>query len=322
MSYFNKDMYFPFDVTTWDGKKKTITLHSFLYGLLLATHIKKQNKFHSMILVTGAVGAGKTSLAEGIAGIDAHIRKTTISIEKNISWTTEKLIAQTDRNDNYEDVLWWDESIQGAGGRNMALTDIGNKLKKALVTKRTKKHTYIFLIDEIEEYSWKLIKMCTAWIHVEKEYLDRGMFKCFLAKNKIKYLYTQMKVFRHSWGHPDVNCVRPDGVGRFQDFTNIFIDVDEYEKQKIEQTKQIEEEGKKKKEKKEEKEAPRKNSREVMAELKFKELEKHYLGNIGASTAKLAQLTGFNRKWVTDNLAVLKEMYPHVQGGTYNNTTN
>jgi hypothetical protein len=131
-----------------------------------------------------------------------------------------------------------------------------------------------------------------------------------------------MKVFRHSWGHPDVNCVRPDGVGRFQDFSNIFIDAEEYEKQKIEQTKQMEEEGKKKKEKKEEEVLPPKISREDMNFLKLEKIKNEYCGGINTTVAKIAAATRLTQTFVSKNLPVVKAMLPPSKKETYNNTTN
>jgi len=243
------DKYMKFEIKNYKGNPWTLHMHSYLYGVLLGLRTRAKNKWHNLILVTGNVGDGKSSFIQGMAGMNAILRNNYLTLDKNVCWTTDKVIEMTDRNDNYDEEIFWDEAIDGAGGRNMALTTKGNQLKKALITKRTKRHTYFFAIDEVQDYSWKLIKMCTAWFHIESNLLTRGYWKCYTKKNKIKYIYDMMKEQKKTWDSDEIKNCSLDSYGQFDNWENIFFDAKEYEKRKIEETKQQEEDGKKKKEK-------------------------------------------------------------------------
>lgn len=222
---------------------KWVSMHGYLVGMEGAMQYKKQFKLHNLVLVTGDVGSGKTTFTEGFSAVNASNVNSKLTLD-NFAWTTKNLLEFTDKEDNIDMPVIWDESIQGASGRNMALTNEGNKLKMAIVTKRFKRHTYYFLIDEINEYAWKLIKMCDAWIHIKRIGMTRGYFNVYTNKNNIKWLYFQFKYLNRSWNHPDVNKVYPDCVGKFDDWTDLFISESEYEKMKMKETKQLESEDK------------------------------------------------------------------------------
>ena len=167
----------------------------------------------------------------------------------NISWRTEAFIEKTDRGDNVLSPLIWDESIQGINAKNMANSKIGFKLKSAFVTKRFKKHTYYLLVDGVEEYAWKVVKMVDAWIHVISFGFRRGYFNVYVNKSKIEFLYNAFKIYKKSWRSPVVKKIRPDCKGTAMNFGGLFLDEDEYNRRKLEETKQIEEENEKGKKK-------------------------------------------------------------------------
>lgn len=214
-------------------------IHGYLVGLEAAFQLKKKNEFHNLVIVTGDVGTGKSTFIEGMAGFNAYNSGKNLSFE-NVAWATYKFIEYTDNENNVGCPLWWDESIQGATGRIMAITALGNKLKIAFVTKRFKKHTYYLAIDEINEYAWKLIKMADCWIHIKKIGLNRGYFNAFTHKNKIKFLYNAFKFFNKTWSSPEVRKVLPDCKGKFDNWNGLFLDPIEYNRLKLEETKQIE----------------------------------------------------------------------------------
>jgi len=235
-----------FNCTLLDKNDKPITikLDPYIYGILNTTILKKEHKWHNMILVTGNVGDGKSTLVEGMTAVLEALEGRKISFD-NVCWRTEKLIELTDRDDNFNQTIWWDESIQGASGKSMALTSVGDQLKKALVTKRFKRHTYIFVIDEIEEYSKKLIKMCDCWIHVYSKGLTRGKFKAYTDKRKILRLYDLFKIQKATWATKEVGKIKANWGGYFHDYCGIFLDEKEYNKRKLEETKQAEVQDKK-----------------------------------------------------------------------------
>ena len=222
------------------GKERWVRMHGYLVGMEAAFALKKQHSFHNLVIITGAVGSGKSTLTQGVAALNSAVGQGKGIDFENISWATEKFIEKTDQDDNIGTPQIWDESIQGASARNMAITNMGNKLKMAFVTKRFKKHTYYLIIDEINEYAWKLIKMADAWIHVRKFYLQRGYFDVYTNKKKIKYLYNLFKFHYKDWGSPEVKKVTADCRGKYDDFTDLFLDDEEYNKRKLEETRQLE----------------------------------------------------------------------------------
>lgn len=230
------------DVKDKNNKLRKIYMHGYLVGMEIAFAIKKKHEFHNLVIVTGDVGSGKSTLTEGLAGINSHFNNKKLTFD-NVSWATDKFIEKTDRDDNRETAQWWDESIQGATGRSMALTKLGNKLKIAFVTKRFKRHTYYLAIDEINEYSWKLIKMADAWIHVKTIGLQRGYFNAYTSKNKIKFIYKAFKEYNKDWNSKEVRDIYPDCKGKFDNYHGLFLDPKEYDSLKLEETKQIEDEG-------------------------------------------------------------------------------
>lgn len=221
------------------GKNKIIHMHGYLIGMEAAFQMKKEHKLHNLVIITGSVGSGKSTLTEGIAGINALWNKQRLDFN-NIAWSTVKFIEKTDEEDNVGVPLWWDESIQGAGGRSMAISSLGNKLKMAFVTKRFKKHTYYLVIDEINEYAWKLIKMADAWINVRRFGLTRGYFDVYTNKKKIKFIYNAFKIYNKTFDDKVVRDTKPDCKGKFSDYSDLFLDTKEYDKLKLEETKQVE----------------------------------------------------------------------------------
>ena len=164
-------------------RKKKIKFDAYLFGVLEGITYKIQNKYHGFIIITGAVGSGKSTLAQGLSAVYGEMNNEKFQLN-NIVWTSEKFVAKTDDENNIGEIILWDEAITGATGRKMGLTSQGDDLKNALVTKRFKRHLYILLVDEVEEYSWKLIKMAQAWIDVKAYGADRGHFDVYTKKKK------------------------------------------------------------------------------------------------------------------------------------------
>lgn len=242
------DAFFNLELPNQYGKIQKVSIHGYLFGLLVSLVLKKNNNRHAMIMVTGEVGDGKSSLIEGLAAIECWMYDKVLTFD-NISWRTEAFIEKTDRADNILSPLIWDESIQGINAKNMANSKIGFKLKSAFVTKRFKKHTYYLLVDSPEEYAWKVVKMVDAWIHVKSFGFRRGYFDVYVNKSKIEFLWNAFKVYKKSWRSRAVKNIKPDCKGTAMNFGGLFLDEDEYNKRKLEETRQIEEDNDKSKKK-------------------------------------------------------------------------
>jgi hypothetical protein len=243
-----KDIFVNRKIMNQYGKLQSVDYHGYLYGLISAFKFKKDKEFHSMILITGSVGSGKSSLVEGLAALDADLNNIPLTFD-NISWRTEPFIEKMERSDNIGHPQIFDESVMGITGKSIGNTKIGFKLKVGLITRRFKKHTYYLLVDEISEYSLKLIKMCDAWINVRTMGTTRGYFDCYTNKSKIEFLYNAFKNYNKTWTSPVVKGVNPDCKGTFMDFSGKFLKKSEYSKKKDEETKQLTEaDGGKKKE--------------------------------------------------------------------------
>jgi len=224
------------------GKERKIVYDGYLYGLLQAMRIKKENKLHSLVLVIGGVGSGKSTLVKGMAALDCHINELQqkLSID-DFHWSMNNVINAMDNNENLDRPIIADEWIQSGGSRGFALTSIGNKLKIGFVTKRLKRNTYYLLVDKIQEFPEKLIEMCDCLIRVRRFGLKRGYMEIYTNIKDIYYIWNGIKNMNKQWDSKDIRIIQPTHKGRFPDYEDIFIDEDEFVKRKLEQTKQNEE---------------------------------------------------------------------------------
>jgi len=222
------------------GELRNITYHGYLFGLMLFMKYKTIKEYQSIILVTGPVGDGKSTLVEGLAGLSAYLNDTSLTID-DISWSTESFINNMDREDNIGKPLWWDEAISGGDAKNMAISKVGRKLKISVVTKRFKRHVYFLIMDNLSEFSERIIDMADAWIHVNNYLLERGRFYAYSNKSKISFLHHQFKKYKRDWNAYEVRKTPPDKKGRFYNYQGFFIDPEKYNQKKFEETKQNDE---------------------------------------------------------------------------------
>lgn len=215
------------------GKSVKVNYDPYLFGLIYSLVNRRHKNWHALILITGEVGDGKSTLGDGIGGLDAYLTKKKYGLDNNV-FSTQKFEEFCDQSDNFLEPLKYDEAIEGATNQDMARSSKGLSFKKKIIQKRKKKHLYIMCIDELEEYSWKLIKMADAWIHVKSFGLQRGYFDMTLDTSKIKSKYLALKNKQYHLAkkiYPDrMNCT-------FMNFENIFIDDDKYQEKKDEETK-------------------------------------------------------------------------------------
>lgn len=222
------------------GKEVNLDYDGYLFGLMGALKYRKQKERHSLILVAGGVGDGKTSFVEGLAGLDSYFNQYTLNLG-DVAWSMDKFLNLLDSNENKGRCIWGDEFIQSGGNRGFALTNIGNRLKIGFVTKRLKENTYFLVADEIQEFPEKLVKMANALFIIKTIYDTRGYFDCYTNPINILFLYKAFKEFNKSWKSPEVKRIRPDSKGKFQNWKGLFLDSEEFDRRKIEETKQSEE---------------------------------------------------------------------------------
>jgi len=234
-----KNQYVTLELTDMEGKKFEAELHAYIWGLLASIKLRIDNGWHGVLIITGDVGDGKSSLAALITAVWEKMQNRQVGYN-NIVWRTLKFIELTDLKDNFGHAIWWDEAIDGATGK-ASITKEGTKLKNAMVTKRLKRHLYVLLIDEIEEYSWKFVKMCNAWIHVKAFGIQRGYFNAYVKRHKIRQIYTEFKKNKKDWDSFEIKKIRPDCRGKYGYYFDRFFDTDEYDNKKIDETRQIEE---------------------------------------------------------------------------------
>lgn len=231
-----RDYYVKVEMKNKEGKLQDFHFHPSLYSLInTGIDFMKKNR-HFFGLITGGVGDGKSNLAVSLGALWEYKNNRKFGFD-NMVWTTKSFIEKTNREDNKTSCILWDEAIQGATGKKMALTTEGELLKISIVTKRFKKHFYILLVDEIEEYSWKLIKMANFWIHVKNQYGERGSFDMYVDKGKIKAIYQAFKYYKWDWSKV---TLRPDFKGNFNPYLNDLLSDKIYDDIKLKETQVIE----------------------------------------------------------------------------------
>lgn len=218
-----------------DGDKIKVSYDPYLFGLILGIAKRREHNWHGLILITGEVGDGKSTLGDGICGLDSYFFKKSYNID-NIVFSTTKFEELTDKTDNFYEPIKYDEAIEGATAQDMARSSKGLSFKKKIIQKRKKKHLYVMCVDELEEYAWKLVKMADVWIHVKSFGLNRGYFDIYAKKSKIKTKYLAMKNKQYYLA----NKIYPDKSNcRFMNYENIFVDDNLYQQKKDEETKSV-----------------------------------------------------------------------------------
>lgn len=255
-----------------NNKLRKIYMHGYLIGLELANNERANNKYQSMGLIIGGVGTGKSSLTKGMAGVNGTIRDTRLSLS-NYSFTTNKFCSLFHQEEQKGLPQVFDESIEGIGKLNT--TAKGDKLKRTVVTGRFQLHTSYFLVDELQEFHPKLIRMCDFMIRVIRFGNKRGYFEAFTDKRKIKFIYNGLKYYGKTWSSAEIKRIPPDCRGRFPDYSGVFFDEEEYDKLKLEQTREDEDE---------------KDKRDVAL---IKTIQ--YLHSNGLTDSEIANETGYSR---------------------------
>jgi hypothetical protein len=194
-------------------------------------------KLDNFWLISGAVGSGKSTLAKGIAGTYQLLMNRELTLD-NFTWHSEGVVGFTDKKENETQVIIQDEGIVGMTGRD-SMTKSGHQLKVCLVTKRRMKIFYIILIDEIHEYNQKVINRATLLLDTRFLMKNgdprRGQFKIYNQK-EIKEVYWLLKEKKIKSIQEYKPLTKP--FYKFWNYEGVFVNEDDYEQKKIEETNQ------------------------------------------------------------------------------------
>ena len=231
------------DNVTLKYKDKEFKFPMVLLSLLSLAKRRVDLKLDNVWLVSGAVGSGKSTIAKGIAGVYQMLFDRELDLE-NFTWRSEGVIEFTDNTKNETQVIVQDEGIVGMTGRD-SLTRAGHQLKVTLVTKRRMRIFYIILIDELQEYNQKIINRATLLIDtrfiMNKGDPTRGYFKIYSQK-ELKECYWLLKEKKIKSIGDYNGAIKP--FFRFYNYEDVFINEEEYEQKKIEETNQSNEDNK------------------------------------------------------------------------------
>lgn len=216
-----------------DGEKIQIKVHTAILGCLTSILQRVLLNWDGLILITGDVGDGKSTIAQLLTTIWEWFFKRKQDLDQ-IVWTSDNFTNLIEKEDNKTQAILWDEAIQGGTGRD-SLTKQGQTLKKAFVTKRYKQHLYLLLVDEIQEYNKKIISRAKLWVHVYTRGLTRGYFKIYNDKTQIRRMYRKIKI-----ANLEIEEVMkqeyPTFYGYQPNTSDLFFNEKEYQKRKAEET--------------------------------------------------------------------------------------
>jgi len=219
-----------------NGNKKVCWVHSYLIGMEMAIKVKQVQKNSSLVLVVGAVGTGKSTLVKTIAAINGELNDTRLKWE-HIHWDTENF-CKAYQDEKYKGhPIIFDESIGSISRVNS--TSQGEMLKRTLVTSRFMQRTAYLLVDRVEEFNHRLVVMSDILIRVRKMGMRRGYADVYTDKRKIEFIYKGFKQYKKDWSSPEIRNIKPDCKLKFEDYSNTFYDENEYDKRKLESTKQV-----------------------------------------------------------------------------------
>lgn len=233
-----------YEVTDYLGKIRKLTMSRVLYKAIEEMKFDADNKLDNVVIITGMVGSGKSNIGDGIAGTYQNIH-----LEKDynldmVYFSADKVTESTDKDDNIGEVIKFDEAIIGGSGRAV-LTSTGQKLVESLVTKRRKRHLWIFITDEIQQLNKKIISRCKLLIDVyyykdksgKKPTIRKGMYRMYSGR-EAKQIYRMIKEDKIQYVHDyKSKDFRKDYSS--MNYADIWFKEDDYENKKIVETKQI-----------------------------------------------------------------------------------
>jgi len=228
------------ETTNHEGNIIKYKFPKILYLILKRIKFRVVNKLDGLIVIDGPVGSGKSSLGHGISGTweQQFNRRHTID---NVQFMVESVVKFTDMENNETHVCQFDESIQGGSGRDV-ITKGGHMLKITLITKRRKRHLFLFIVDNIKELSSKIIERANLYINVQyresPESIVKGVTRIFSCR-EAKQIWGMYKNAQNNKMILDkikkkINSRKPVTVPNYSD---IWFTEKEYDKKKIKETK-------------------------------------------------------------------------------------
>lgn len=219
--------------------KKSYSLPKVMWYHLLECKNRAEQNLDALIIVTGKPGSGKSNGSVGLAGTWEDILYNRQFDLDKLHFLPDKVIERTNLENNETEAIDYDEAIQGATSKD-GMTKIGFILRKALVTKRRKRHFYLVNVDNLKELSDKVIERAVAWYHFYY-YRDKtgkyvkGLFKVFSSQEALKvYEDLKNKKYNAIEDHPIfVNKWRNYKTGKYLD---IWFLESEYDKKKTRDT--------------------------------------------------------------------------------------
>jgi len=224
---------------------KSYSLPSNIYNVLLECKNRVKQKFDAPILITGSVGSGKTNLEIGLGGTWEEVLWGRDFGLDYIHFRAEKIIEETNRDDNYYYFIGYDEAVQGGSSRD-GITKIGAVLRKTLITKRFKGHPIAACVDSLKELNDKIIERAIVWYHVHYERLPnghfrRGIIKVFTAQEALK-VYEDLKAKRYFKTEDHPIWKKKQRVYTTQNYMGLWFTEEEYNKKKSIETNLVEKE--------------------------------------------------------------------------------
>ena len=214
-----------------------------LYYILKRIQFRVMNKLDGVIIIDGFVGAGKSNLGTGICGTWETFFKRRHNLD-NVHFIVESVVKFTDREGNETMPCHFDESIQGGSSRD-TITKGGHLLKITLITKRRKRHIYLFVVDNIKELSEKIVERCNVYINVQYK---ETQFKIIKGITRIFSKREALKIWS-KWKEGSINKYKQAEAQKMinnkwsficPDYSNIWFSEDEYDKKKVKETKLLE----------------------------------------------------------------------------------
>jgi hypothetical protein len=224
------------------NKKYYLNIESYFH--LLEAYNRINQKLDAPIIITGAVGSGKSNKAIGLCGTWENFFFDRSYNLDNVHFTAISVMNEMDREDNYTKAINFDESING-GSSGAAISKVGKALKSKLITKRFKKHLTIFTVDNLKELNEKIIERCIVWYHVyyirdKNGIYHKGIYKAFSPEQALRvYEDLKDKKCRDILKHPifinnPINNNDPD-------YSNLWYSEKDYDSKKAKETSEEEE---------------------------------------------------------------------------------
>jgi hypothetical protein len=154
----------------YPAKKYKFTTYP-LYFLKEMLIKRRQNEKDNVILITGARGEGKSTLAGKIL-----FQFPEFNPYENVVYTQEAFFKELKKKNNY---VWADEGIISAAKGNV-MTRANKLLHQAITINRDNYNIVFFLLPFVEDFDTKILQYVSCWLHVD----TRGLAIMMLPSNK------------------------------------------------------------------------------------------------------------------------------------------